>query len=363
MTASGQAPRRVVMVAHSHILGGMERRVVSTSAALAERGHQVAFAGPLDGWMGERMRADGHTCLHVPMHGMYDPLSAWKLARFARRWRADVLHGQAQRGGRYADWASRWSGVAAVASANSMISWRWFRPEMKLLAVSNAVRDHLVQHGLPAAQVSVVYSAVPDIGMQPARLAGPTPEQPLQLLMNSRLVDVKAHDVALDALALLPATLPVHLAITGATDTPWAAQIRAQAERLGLAGRVSFLGQRQDIPELLAACDVVLAPSRHEALSLTLMETCAAGRPAIATAVGGNAEIIAEGASGLLVPSENAQALADAIVRLGSDSALRVAMGRAARDIYERRFTADIMVRNTVAAYDEARAARRGRAA
>ena len=87
------------------------------------------------------------------MHGMYDPLSAWKLARFARRWRADVLHGQAQRGGRYADWASRWSGVPAVASANSMVSWRWFRPQMRLLAVSHAVRDHLVQHGLPAQQV------------------------------------------------------------------------------------------------------------------------------------------------------------------------------------------------------------------
>ncbi|WP_348752948.1 hypothetical protein [uncultured Aquincola sp.] len=55
MSSDARPPRRVVMVAHSHILGGMERRVVSTSAALAERGHQVAFAGPLDGWMGERM--------------------------------------------------------------------------------------------------------------------------------------------------------------------------------------------------------------------------------------------------------------------------------------------------------------------
>ena len=359
MSRDARPPRRVVMVAHSHILGGMERRVVSTSAALAERGHQVAFAGPLDGWMGERMQADGHTCLHVPMHGMYDPLSAWKLARFARRWRADVLHGQAQRGGRYADWASRWSGVPAVASANSMVSWRWFRPQMRLLAVSNAVRDHLVQHGLPAQQVEVVYSAVPDIGLQPAREGAPTPAQPLQLLMNSRLVDVKAHDVAVDALKLLPSTLPVHLSITGATDTAWAAQIREQVQRLNLGNCVTFLGQRKDIPELLAACDVVLAPSRHEALSLTLMETCAAGRPAIATLVGGNAEIITEGLNGLLVPPDNAQALADAIVRVGTDTALRLAMGRAARQVFEQRFTADIMVRHTVAAYDAAGDAQR----
>lgn len=352
-------PRRVVMVAHSHILGGMERRVVSTSAALAERGHAVAFAGPLDGWMGERMQAGGHTCLDVPMHGMYDAWSAWRIARFAKAWGADVLHGQAQRGGRYADWASRWSGVAAVTSANSMTSWRWFRPRSRLMAVSRAVREHLLARGLSSEQVSVVYSAVPDIGMQPPDLAPVTAERPLRLLMNSRLVEVKAHDVALDALARLPAGLPVHLSITGATDTPWAAQIQAQAERLKLQGRVSFLGQRKDVPELLAQCDVVLAPSRHEALSLTLMECCAAGRPAIATLVGGNAEIIEEGVSGLLVPSEDAAALAAAIERLGRDAALREAFGRAARAIYERSFTADIMVRNTVAAYDAARAAQR----
>lgn len=348
-------PRRVVMVAHSHILGGMERRVVQTAAALAERGHAVAFAGPADGWMGERLREAGHECLDLPMHGMYDAWSAWRLARFAKAWRADVLHGQAQRGGRYADWAGRWSGVPAVTSANSMISFRWFRPRMRLLAVSQAVRAYLIERGLPAASIEVVYSAVPDVGMQPPVLEAPSAARPLQLLMNSRLVEVKAHDVALDAIARLPADLPVRLAITGATDTPWAAQMQAQVARLGLQDRVDFLGQRKDIAALLAGCDVVVAPSRHEALSLTLMECCAAGRPAIATRVGGNAEIVDEGVNGLLVPSEDAPALAAAIERLGRDPALRGAMGAAARTVYETRFNPDTMVRNTVAAYDAAR--------
>lgn len=167
MTLADRAPRRVVMVAHSHHLGGMERHVVTLADALAAQGHAVAFAGPLDGWLGEHMRAAGHECLHAPMRGMYDPGSAWRIARFARRWRADLLHGHSQRGGRYAAWAGRWSGLPSVATAHSTGAWRWFAPGQRVIAVSAAVAAFLVEQGLPREQVQVVYSGMPDFGRQP----------------------------------------------------------------------------------------------------------------------------------------------------------------------------------------------------
>ena len=109
MTNDVEKPLRIVMVAHSHILGGIEKHVAVLAEALGRLGHAVAYAGPSDGWLGAQMRALGCECVDVPMHGMYDPISAWKLRRFARRWQADIIHGHAQRGTRYARWAARGS--------------------------------------------------------------------------------------------------------------------------------------------------------------------------------------------------------------------------------------------------------------
>jgi len=106
------------------------------------------------------------------------------------------------------------------------------------------------------------------------------------------------------------------------------AELEAQAEGLGLLGRVRFLGIRSDVPELLAASDVFVLPSRYEGHPLSAMEAMAAGRPVIATAVGGVPEVVRDGVTGLLVPPGDAVALAGAIGRLGRDEGLRQEMGR-----------------------------------
>ncbi|MEF7617294.1 glycosyltransferase family 4 protein [Aquincola sp. MAHUQ-54] len=347
--------RRVAMVAHSHVLGGIEQHVVTLSAELARQGHAVAYAGPSDGWLGAQMRAAGHTCIDLPMNGMYDPVSAWRLARFARRWGADVLHGHALRGGRYADWAGRWSGVPAVATAHSTNAWKWFSPRRRLIAVSEAVRGFLLDKGLPAELVRVVYSGVPDVGPMPAPDgAALSPQRPLVLGMIARFEAVKGHDLALRALAELGPGLPVRLRLAGADTTAWGREVHAQVQALGLGEVVEFLGQRSDVPDVLARLDVVLAPSRRESLCLSLVEAGAAGRPGIAARVGGIPEVLGEDEGGLLVPPEDPHALAGAIRRLAAQPALRLALGAAARRRYEQRFTLAAMREGVEAVYDAA---------
>lgn len=365
----GQHARRIVLVAHSHVVGGIERHVVTLAEALSGMGHHVAFAGPLDGWLGNRMRDAGCACLHLPMHGMYDLWSAWRLARFCRSERAELLHGHAQRGARYASWAARRLGLPAVATAHSTQAWKWFDPDTTLIAVSRAVRDALIAAGIRAERIHVVHSGVADIGATPLPGACAPPEagstgparRPLVLGMLSRLERVKGHDIALEALAALRSRMPVRLAIVGPEDTDWARQVRAMAASLGLDDLVDFQGLRNDLSAAFSQFDVVLAPSRREALSLTLIEAAAAARPSIAADIGGIPEVVVHEQTGLLVPPEDPDALARAILRLGADPELRARLARGARERFEKYFTIDAMLQGTLRVYTDALARQAGR--
>lgn len=351
-------PQRIVMVAHSHLLGGMERHVVALSAALAQAGHQVAYAGPLDGWMGEQMQVADYVCVNLPMRGMFDAFSAWSLARFAKRWGASVLHGHSQRGGRYADWGSRWSGVPAVVTAHSTNSFRWMRRRMRILAVSGAVRNMLLARGMSPEQVHVVFSGVPDPGVPAPYRSAPVSEiAPLGLGLVGRLEPVKGLDIALQALAVLYRQTElaercfIRLDVIGPDDTVWAQQMREQVEALGLGSQVRFLGSRSDVAKLLAGLDAVIAPSRREALPLALIEASAAGRPALASRVGGVPEIVEDEVSGLLVAPADPVALAQAIGRLLEQPELVQIWGRAARQRYEQHFTLASMLQGVLSQY------------
>lgn len=361
MTRSPADPRahRVVLVAHSHVVGGIERHVVTLAEGLSGLGHHVAYAGPLDGWLGSRMRGAGYACMHVPMHGMYDLWSACRLAKFCRSQRAELLHGHAQRGARYVGWAARRLGLPAVATAHSTHGWKWFDPDTTLIAVSRAVRDALIAAGIHAERIHVVHSGVADIGATPlpgACAPGQTGDadrsgQVLVLGMLSRLERVKGHDIALEALAAVRSRLPVRLVIVGPEDTGWARQIRARATALGLNDLVEFQGLRNDLAAAFAQFDVVLSPSRREALSLTLIEAAAAARPSIAADVGGIPEVVVHEQTGLLVPPDDPDALARAILRLGMDPQLRARLARCARERYEKDFTIDAMIEKTLSVY------------
>jgi glycosyltransferase involved in cell wall biosynthesis len=134
--------------------------------------------------------------------------------------------------------------------------------------------------------------------------------------------------------------------------------LRADLERrrdaLGLGDRVRFLGDREDVADLLEACDLFVLSSVREGLSVTLLEAMRAGRAVVATDVGGNAEAVARDVTGRIVATRDPRALAGALESLLGDPARREAFGSAARARFAERFTAERMVRETEALYREA---------
>jgi glycosyltransferase involved in cell wall biosynthesis len=140
----------------------------------------------------------------------------------------------------------------------------------------------------------------------------------------------KAHDVLLRAAVLVRRDVPdVRFVLVG--TGPLEDDVRRQASARGLDDQVVFAGFREDVPRVAASFDVFALPSTYEGLSIALLEAMALERPPVVTRVGGLPEVVADGVSGLLVPSGDPDALAAQIVRLLQDPKLRADMGAAAR--------------------------------
>lgn len=348
---------RIIHVQHSHGLGGVERHVLQLLCLLRDNGHAVCFAGPLDGWLSHQCVRHGIECFDLAMHGMYDLVSAVRLARFARRWNADLLHGHAQRGARYAIWAARRSGRVAVATAHSTNAASRFAGAQRLICVSDAVCRFLAARGWPREQLVRIYLGVADLaGDAPSRAAARTEfglhDDDFVLGMVARFVAAKGHEVAIEALAQLQRDNAV-LLLAGDDNNAVADAVRAQATALGIASRLRFLGERLDVARVLAACDLMLAPSHREALSLSLIEAAAIGVPAIAARVGGIPEVIEDGINGLLIADDDSTALARAIDALADDVARRRAMSAAGRQRFLQHFGLEPMCAAIEAVYRE----------
>lgn len=178
-----------------------------------------------------------------------------------------------------------------------------------------------------------------------------TPLKPLWVVVG-RLEEQKGHDVLFEALArLVRQGMDFTLVVAGeGSRRSWLEQ---QSLSLGLAPRVQFVGQLEDVGGLLAAADGVVLPSRWEGLPLVLLEAMARGRPIVASAVGGMADALEEGVSGSLVPPGDVDALAAAVEQLHkrADHALR--MGRVAAQHVRERYTWPAVVDEFEAVYDD----------
>lgn len=170
------------------------------------------------------------------------------------------------------------------------------------------------------------------------RIGAEAPEDALVITAIQRLVYPK------DVFTIIKAFEAVHakasramLVIVG--DGPDASALKAYAEELRLSDKIFFLGNRTDIPEILALSHMVILSSRFESLGLSLIEGMAAGKPVIGTDVDGIREVIHNGENGFLVPFQDADALADAIVLLLRDAKLRIAMGERGRSMAREKYS------------------------
>jgi glycosyltransferase involved in cell wall biosynthesis len=227
----------------------------------------------------------------------------------------------------------------------------------RVVAISPAVKRCLTDGGVPDARVSVIPSAVDASRLRPER-----PREELRrglgasgddavLLVLAALVRRKGVDVLLRALAALGNDgLRPLLWVAG--DGPERASLETLAREAGLGERVRFLGRRSDTADLLAASDIVVIPSRREGLGVTALEAMAAGRPVVASAAGGLGEAVIDRRTGLLVPPDDAAALARALAEVLRDTSLRDALGRAGPLRVAESFSAEQMVESYVRLYE-----------
>lgn len=343
---------RVIQVLHSRGYGGAENHALVLSRALGEAGHDVLLACPEGSWLAQHAQAAGIAVRALRMAGLYDPVSHWRLRRWVKGWQPDVVHGHLIRGSYYAGWAATArAGAVAVSTAHATTAHKHMERCRRIIAVSGAVRDSLMAHGHAADRIDVVHNGMPDVpevdrAVQ-RRVLG-IPDDRLALVNVGRFVRDKGQDVLVEALGAMPPQ--AHLYLVGDPATAFGQQVQALAEQHA-PERVHFLGYRGDVPSLLPAFDIYLSGSRREALGLSLVEAAAARLPVVATAVGGVPEVVLEGRSGLLVPSEDAVALARAVVSLASDLSRCRALGDAGRRHYLQQFTVQAMVAGTLQAY------------
>jgi glycosyltransferase involved in cell wall biosynthesis len=169
----------------------------------------------------------------------------------------------------------------------------------------------------------------------------------------ARLVWFKGLDTLIAAMALLPPeAVGVRLLIVGAG--PLRDELAAQAATAGLADRVTFAGERGDVPDILAAADVFVLSSVSEGMPISILEAMASGLPTVATDVGGVRELVADGETGFVVPARDARAFAQPLARLCGDEGLRRRLGEAAQSRATAQFGGAAMAERTEAVYAQA---------
>ena len=186
--------------------------------------------------------------------------------------------------------------------------------------------------GWPPTRTHYLPNFAPDAATAAPERLGIPPGTPWVLALG-RLHRNKAFDVLLQALARLPR---VHAVIAG--EGPERAALQALVHREGLAGRVQLPGWREDTGGLLAACNVLVCPSRIEPLGNVVVEAFAAARPVVAAAASGPKELIRPGEDGLLVPVDDAEALANSLDLVLRNPALAAGLAAAGRARWEAEF-------------------------
>ncbi len=315
---------------------GGEAQIFMLLEGLRARGHEVVLICPPDSASEGEAPSRGLAHRTVAMRNQTDLAAVVRLRREIAAARADVVHLHTGRANWLGGLAARWAGVPAVSTRRMD---RRVRPGLgtrllygtllqRTAAISPAVRDLLIAGGVPADDVEVIVDAVDPQALRPAHFRDAVrtrlgaSDDDCVLLAVAALVRRKGVDVLLEAVAGLGAAgtrAPLWIVGEGA-ERPILEQ---QARSIGVASQVSFFGRRDDIADLLHAADVVVVPSRREGMGVAALEAMAAGRAVVASDVGGLGYAVVHERTGLLVPPEDAAALASGLARLIRDPELR----------------------------------------
>lgn len=360
MTGTNQqssAPLRVAYLIDSvdGDVTGTERQLLAMIERI-DRAHVVPQLICLreSAWL--RDRSIGCAVHHLGYHGFLHwtfPAVVRRLRRLVRAERIDIVQTYFEDAAVVGLLAARADQLPLLLTSRRDIGMgserRWYHPILDrarvaldrslagVVANCEAVARHVAREdGVPPQKLFVVRNGLDSVE---ASLGASQPSPTFRIGMAASLRPIKRHDLLLDALARFQQQQPdlsFEARLWG--DGPERARLEQRARQLAINDRIRFMGAVHDVPQRLRDVDVVVLCSDREGSSNAILEAMAAGKPVIATAVGGNPELVAAD-TGLLIPPGDSTALSTALQRLALDRDLRCTLGSAARRRAEQEFS------------------------
>ena len=305
----------------------------------------------------------------------YDPLAWWPLFRALRRERVDVLHTHAFGPNAWGSLIGRWAGIPVVIAHehNWAFTGRAVRPVIDreliarcadaMIVVSEDARRRMIEvERIPPERLVLLANGVQALSPGDGRaLRGDLGIRRGDPVVGTVCIirSEKALDVLVGAAARLREHFPrLRLLIAG--DGPDRARVEALTERVGLSDSIHMTGARTDVPDVLAAIDIAVICSDYEGSPRSVLEFMDAGKPIVATDVGGIPDVIEDGVHGVLVPPRDEAALAAALTGLLEDMDRGREMGARARDRCRRELSLDRTVETLQELYEELHSRRNG---
>jgi len=337
--------------------GGAENVVLNLASELPKHGIRVTvfhFGNP---WLAEQIKSAGLD--GVVLSARYYksivalPVFLSQFRTILKDYDVGLLHSHLLGGIFAGSIAARLAGIPCIGTIHDVYSLtetgmnvrylRWAQNAgCELVAVCDAMCEEVTNsYGL--RRMTRIYNGI-DIDHYEARCENATSSDVVRLITVARAVPIKRLDVLLNAVASLDQGSPFELVIVG--DGPLLGDLQRQAEELGVGNSVRFLGHRDDVARLLSESDIYTQVSDSEGLSISVLESMAAGLPAVVTDVGGNKELVSDGTTGFIVPPGDAQAVSRQLSKLIERPEKRIGFGHAARAKAAQTFTIGTMCQN-----------------
>jgi glycosyltransferase involved in cell wall biosynthesis len=347
---------------------GAVQSLMTLARAQREAGLRVEFLTFSGKLFGDQVRQAGFAVTEVNVRTKIDPLAILKMRKIIRAKRIDVVHTHLSTSSVNGCLAARISQVPGIATVHGMSGKLSFSAASHLIGVSLQVKQHLIDQGVPAAKISVVYNGLPGLEHVPDR-------EKIRAEMGisastycfgtiARVTPSKGIEYAIRAIAEMGKLCPLDEAVPSVCylvvgDGDGLEGCRQLAKELGLDEKVRFLGYRKDIEVCLAAMDLFLFPSLKEAMGIALVEAMRSGLPVVATNIGGIPEVVTE-ECGILVPPKEPIEMARKALEIVQNPARRSRMADAARTRASRFFSATAMQVATSDVYSQALSQQKG---
>jgi len=341
--------------------GGGEVQTYYLIKGLRDKGIKSTLVAQPNSPLAVNASKDGITIKEIPMKGEWDIIAILKIRQLLRRIQPDILHLHTAHAHTIGLVAGRLAKVKKILVTRRMdfpiegfISRLRYNKTDKIVAISQAVKDVLVESGIHEDKITVIHSTI-DRTFFPVKSnlrkeLSLTVDTPLLGTVAS-LVERKGHCYLFEALAKASKRFP-HAKLLVAGEGPLEERLKNLAKTLGLEKQIIFLGFRHDIAEILSALDVFVLASVKEGLGVSLLEAGSYGVPIVATNVGGIPEIVKDGVTGFLVPPRDSKALTEKIVYMLAHRPEANIMGQQAKEWVRSNFSVEQMADSYVLLYE-----------